>query len=811
MTTLTKLAISNDKENKTRSILVIISVILTTLLLTVILLWGYGLIRDNKIYAGETYGDYYARLRNVKEEGVKELGRYSQFTKIARLAYAGNAQDDKMNLQLLWSDDTYREIAYFDKNMVDGTYPAAENEIMAQPGFFARLGYENVKVGDTITMSFRTNMASKYEPKEMVISGLLVQPEMEYETSGYNAYVSEEFFRKTMPEKEQIFNVYFSLSEEIEINTDNAEKVISGLVQECGFKENQLKVNTMYLLWKLDPGTETITLCGILAAIVVLFSIMVIYNIFQVGIIQKIQEYGKIKALGAEKRQLKKIVFREGMLLAAIGIPVGLILGYFVAEVSYSWSMGMAVAGRESGSLFSLPLFAASALISFLAVWAALHKPMRITAFISPIEAIRYQENSGVGKKKSKKKEKNGLRKGKAEVSVMSMTLANLSASKKRTVATIMTMGLSCVLFVVMANFMGNIDEEYNIRREVEYGRIALDLEYSFSDTAYPENNLENIIKNNPLNAEVIEQIRQIEGVTDVKIRKVLSAVIDGKNTSIGVYDRETFEREAKAGGELGELDYDKVSEENGIIHGWSYFMGDEGFTLGKEISATVADDKGSVPFTAPITSAFGSSGTGWIITEETYNNLNLTGEAIGDIWIDCAKEDEESVKAAVEAIFEGVEHVGMETYGNTMKMTQVQTRMMQMAVYAFLAIIGLIGFMNMANTMIISIITRKQEFGVLQAVGMTNSQLNKSLQMEGLIFTLGTVFVSMAAGIPLGYAFFRYAKANAFYGMNVYHFPVAEIIGMIGLLMVLQLILSFVLSRNVKKESLIERIRYQG
>ena len=63
---------------------------------------------------------------------------------------------------------------------------------------------------------------------------------------------------------------------------------------------------------------------------------------------------------------------------------------------------------------------------------------------------------------------------------------------------------------------------------------------------------------------------------------------------------------------------------------------------------------------------------------------------------------------------------------------------MMKLGCYLFMAIVGLIGFMNLANTMIINITTKKQEYGVLQAVGMTNKQLNLSLQIQGLIFTVG-------------------------------------------------------------------------
>ena len=59
-----------------------------------------------------------------------------------------------------------------------------------------------------------------------------------------------------------------------------------------------------------------IAVCGVLILAIVLFSVVVIYNIFQVGIANKIQEYGKIKALGATKKQMKQLIFREGMFLS---------------------------------------------------------------------------------------------------------------------------------------------------------------------------------------------------------------------------------------------------------------------------------------------------------------------------------------------------------------------------------------------------------------------------------------------------------------------------------------------------------------
>ena len=153
--------------------------------------------------------------------------------------------------------------------------------------------------------------------------------------------------------------------------------------------------------------------------------------------------------------------------------------------------------------------------------------------------------------------------------------------------------------------------------------------------------------------------------------------------------------------------------------------------------------------------------------------------------------------------------HYEFSSFAGAVESLESMMSMMKTMGYSFLLLIGMITFMNMANTMILNVITRKRELGVLQAVGMTNKQLNKMLRNEGLLFTLGSVVISLVVGIPAGYGLFLYGKKAGLTGFDVYHFPGVEILVMIFVLAVLQIGLSFMLSRNVKKESLIDRIRY--
>lgn len=804
MKMVTNLALSSIKKDKTRSILVTISIFMTTVLLAVIATVGLSLMEANKQNSGIWYGSYFGTYKNMTEEQVSKMQQRSEFTDIGKMEVFGMV-DSKKDLYLAWADRMCMEMNHMDRNLEEGSYPAEESEIAGQRSFFRELGYDDPQIGDRITVPYRTDLNSLFEPEEFVISGFLKEPEIEA-VSG-TAYISDAYYMKRIPEQSRNYKVYFRMDESIGLTTDNVEDTIKELAGKLGIKEKYADDNYMYLMAKLDPGVETITICAVVGFMVICFAVIVIYNIFQVGIVQKVQEYGKLKAIGSTKKQLRQMVLREGMFLTAIGVPAGLLAGYGLAAAIFYWMLGlMAAPGEEiKGSpVFSLPLLFIVAALAVITVWIALKKPMKIVSSISPVEAMRYQESG---------KRRKGIRRGRKTLSVAGMTMANLSGHKRRTAATIFSMGLSCILFVVIANVLGNMDMEYAARRNVPHGQFQISLDYSRGDKAYPENNLDRILADNPLNQELLEKIAGLEGVTEVGTGYILCAEDkdkqDGGMITIQVLDREDFEKEASSGTASEMPGYDQISKQNGVIYGWINFMEDSGYAIGQKLNLSVFDGTKTAEWTPELVGAFGSSNADLVMTKDTFDALGLGESAIGSIWADCAKSDTETVRTAINGALAGTGHVRMASYADMQKSFESSIQIMKYGGYVFCAIIGFISFMNMANTMITSIITRKQEFGILQAVGMTNRQLNRSLQIEGIFFSAGPVLVAMLLGVPLGYAGFLYCKANGIIGINVYHFPAAELGLMVVALAALQLGLSFLLSRNVKKESLVERIRY--
>lgn len=810
MKMITNLAWSNIKKDRTRSILIISSIVLTTILLTMIFTMGYGTIKANKDNVGIWYGDYYGTYKNMTEGQIEQMRLRSEFTAIGKTDLFGMVDSDR-DLYLVWSDNVYKEMKHMEDQLLEGHFPETGNEIAAQPNFFRSLGVENPQIGDTVTVPWRLDLSDVFEPEEFVIRGLLKEPEIL--SSSAAAQVSEEYFTEHVAAEERYYKVYFRMDESLDITSDNALSVMEEIGAKLGVDSRYVDDNAIYLMWKLNPGIETISFCAIIAIVVVCFAVIVIYNIFQVGIVQKVQEYGKLKAIGATRKQMKGVVYREGMLLAAVAVPVGMILGYILSLGAFRWLMDLMDTsgmpqGRVETSLFCLPLLLLAGVLAIIAVWIALKKPMKIVAAISPVEAMRYQESSN---------RKNGMRKGKMALSVTGLTFANMSGHKRRTISTILSMGLSCVLFVVIANFMGNMDMKYAARTHVPWGQFEIGLDYSLLDTAYPENNLDSILSSNPLNPEFVDEIKAMDKVTGVEnvnilyVSKLDEAGNDtGEKFSVLVLDRDDFAKEYEAGGTLGEFDYDEVTASNGVIYGWSYFMEDNGYTIGQELSMSGFDGENTKEFGTKICGAFGSVEGNFVMTQDTYETLGFSDTAICAVRVDCNESDAETVRGELQELMAGKEHIGLKSYLDELKGMKANIRVMKVGGYMVCLMIAFISFMNMANTMITSIVTRKQEFGILQALGMTNHQLNSSLQLEGIFFTLGPVLISMIVGIPLGYAAFCYGKSNSIIGLYTYHFPLVEILCMVVLLAAMQIILSYILSRNVKKESLVERIRYQ-
>lgn len=804
MKILRKIAVSNNKENKTRSLLIMAAIALTTMLITAIGTFGYGGIKGNIENAENLYGNYMGAFSGMGNDQINEMRKRGEFDKIGLMASVGES-DTKGNSKLVWADERALIMMNAYSMLRDGKMPEGEKEIAASKVFFEQLGYSNIEVGDQVTVPVRRNGTEAFQNHEFVISGIMRDGVGNESQQSSTVLVSKKFYDSRVSDGEERYTAYFTFNESIKGDYDEINALIKDLADKLGVDERAISENKNLIVTKYSPTSEVLIPCIFICLIVVIFAAVVIYNIFQIGIARKIQEYGKIKAIGATKKQMKKIIVTEGMLLSIFAIPIGLVGGYFATSFLFNTAMDFARDGNEymvveEVSLFSLPVIIISALIALITVRLALIRAVKTVTTITPVSAFSYEESAA---------SKKGYRKGHRALSIAGLIKSDLATNKKRNVITILVMGLSCILFVTIASLTSSIDPGYDARNSVEYGDYQIELNYDNSDQVYTENNLDELMKNNPITDKVIEEFEAIDGVKQTQTRRYLTFTEDGIKYDVAIFDRESFENELEKSGVVGDFTYDSVSKANGYVYTFSHFMEELGQKIGDKLDVTLNSEKSSAGYSGIAMGSFGSVSADYVITEDTAKRLGLYDQSYAYLWIWCEDNAKAMVEDKIEQLYENDEHVYWESYDEVYSLAEKQMLLVKVMAYTFLGLIGTICFLNMANTMIMNVITRKREFGILQAVGMSNGQLGKMLQLEGIFFTVGSILISLIIGLPAGYLAFLYSKKEGFFGISTYHFPVAEVLIMVSVLLIMQIVLSFVLSKNVKKESIIDRIRY--
>ena len=164
--------------------------------------------------------------------------------------------------------------------------------------------------------------------------------------------------------------------------------------------------------------------------------------------------------------------------------------------------------------------------------------------------------------------------------------------------------------------------------------------------------------------------------------------------------------------------------------------------------------------------------------------------------------------KTALQNIVDENERFSLYSRDEEMDIGAMSVNMVKYPMYAILLMIAVIGFMNLINTMITSIITRKKELGMLQAIGLSDRQLTRMLAGEGMVFTAGTLVASLTLGNVLGYLIFLWGRDSGFMSVTQYHYPLWESLLLAAVLIVGQLLVTWAIGKRMRRESLIDRIR---
>lgn len=814
----TRVAYCNMRHYKSKNILIGIAIILTTLLLFVIPSIGKDMVEVNFAVINKIYPTWHALYRNVDESTVMKLAAHHDVKTYGLRSDAGYMNLEDATVSMMYMDRTGMEL--YKVKLKEGQLPQKENDIVVSKGILEALG-QNGKIGDTITVPYqilKDDGLDYTKEKDFRICGFLADNESSKEQKQYTSLVSEAFLKAEIPVEQVKYRFLLQVNGQKGNTTADYTETIQNIARQFGISEDDMNINKEYLAANyVDPATIPV-IVGIML-IVVLAGIITIYSVYYVSMNQRVREFGKLKAIGATKRQLRQIVLREGMGVALFAIPIGLLIGTVAVKVVLLQFVEHAkdsnvliteaykVVAKGEVQLYYWWIYLLAIAVTLCTVYLSLMKPMRMAAKVSEIEAMRYQGGS---------KRQKSSRKGYQFLNIGRLTKRNLAENKKKSTITIVSMAVTGIFVMMVATVLSCANPMESAKSSI-VGQYEISPIVESGNKEHPEYEWAEVQKNNPLNEGLKQQIEELDGVDRVDVFTALKVSGGPFEEKIGTEFingvPEEYAEELKKGITEGNVTYEELKSGDKVILDRALLHWYPDIKVGDKLKLNIHD--GDNTFQKEIeVAAIGEYGTGLtnynclIMAKEgaeklTINNSSSYFQVIAD------KDYDEALEASLQAIVDGSGRLQMRTWKNEYDTWENAIQMTRGACYAFIIILAAISIMNLINTMINSVHVRKKELGMMQAIGMSDRQLMKMLQLEGIFYTVGTLIISIGVGSLAGYPLFLYAKRTGMFDISTYHYPVTAAIIIILTLFVIQMLLAIFIAKSVRKDSLIERIRF--
>ena len=840
MNILNELTIKNLKLNKKRTIVTIVGIVLSVALICAVA----GMVTSFQAtlvnIAITDGGNRHLTIENVSKKDLKYFTNNSHVKSMYLSESFGYAKVDNIN--------KYKPYAYvvgytksaFDNTtlkLVSGRLPENNKEIIVSVPF---KNSAKVKIGDTISLDIG---------KRVCTDGTILNQSNPYFVEEGETDLCHEYITDTSKHEYKIVGITerlnyniegysapgYTLITKIDKASDNInvsllfkdakyyKEYINNIANDNDLNKYNITLNDELLRWSgasLSDRTMNMlyAVAGVVIGIIILTSVFVIKNSFDIANQEKKKMYGMLSSIGATSKQIKKNVLHEGFILGLIGIPLGILSGIFadyilVIIINYIGNF------NDVKFVFSISIWPVilSIILGVVTIYLSVVRAAKKSSKIAPIEAIRNNNEIKINSKKIKSSKIVDKLFGVGG----DIAYKNLKRNKKRNRTTIISIVISVAVFISLSSFLS-----YGFKLTNQYYQDAnYDIQLYLRDTNEEESK------------KIINDIIKMDNVSRYSIIRSMSMIFDYKK----YYNEDVLEY---FGGvkdlslrimSVGEDEFERILKENkisdtnfdykGLLIDKNIFY-QEGSKNYKEVNLldlnkfkTVTGSINNKDISIKILKRIDTLPMGFqnvysetptvIVSNEFYDyiisNYNVNATDSRSLYIKSI--DAEKLESLIKEYLldENINNYSLFNIETEAKAQRSLITLVAIFLYGFIIVISLIGVTNIINTISTNMNLRRREFAMLKSIGMTKNEFNKMINLESIMYSTKALIIGIPLGLLGSFAIYKAFANGSDYG---FIFPWQAILIAIFVVYILVSLIMYFALRKTKSENIIDTIK---
>ena len=840
MNILNELTFKNLKLNKKRTIVTIVGIVLSVALICAVagMVTSFQATLVNiAIIDG---GNRHLTIENVSKKDLKYFTNNSHVKSMYLSESFGYAKVDNIN--------KYKPYAYvvgytksaFDNTtlkLVSGRLPENNKEIIVSVPF---KNSAKVKIGDTISLDIG---------KRVCTDGTILNQSNPYYVEGEENDLCHEYITDTSKHEYKIVGITerlnysieeysapgYTLITKIDKVSDNInvsllfkdakyyKEYINNIANDNDLNKYNITLNDELLRWSgasLSDNTMGMlyAISGVVISIIILTSVFVIKNSFDIANQEKKKMYGMLSSIGATSKQIKKNVLHEGFILGLIGIPLGILSGIFadyilVIIINYIGNF------NDVKFVFSVSIWPVilSIILGAVTIYLSVVRAAKKSSKIAPIEAIRNNNEIKINSKKIKSSKIVDKLFGVGG----DIAYKNLKRNKKRNRTTIISIVISVAVFISLSSFLS-----YGFKLTNQYYQDAnYDIQLYLRDTNEEESK------------KIINDIIKMDNISRYSIIRSMSMTFDYKK----YYNEDVLENFDGVEDlplrimSVGEDEFKRILIENkisdtnfdykGLLIDKNIFY-QEGSKNYKEVNLidlnknkTVTGSINNKDLNIEILKRIDNLLMGFqkvysetptvIVSDKFYDyivsNYNVNATDSRSLYIkssDCEKLESLIKEYLLDENITNYSLFNIETEAKAQRSLII---LVAIFLYGFIIVISLIGVTNIINTISTNMNLRRREFAMLKSIGMTKNEFNKMINLESIMYSTKALIIGIPLGILGSFAIYKAFANGSDYG---FIFPWQAILIAIFVVYILVSLIMYFALRKTKSENIIDTIK---